>query len=57
MGTAQTIFEEVVRGGTTGSDATGSYVTASDVSHVTGTGPDRKWSCAHAQSVHFVLLL
>ena len=37
MGTAQAIFAEVLYGG-----ATGSHVTRSDVSHVTGSGPDRK---------------
>jgi len=33
-------------------------LTGSDVSHVTGRGPDRnrKWSRAHAEPVHFVLL-
>jgi hypothetical protein len=36
MGTAQVVFEEVERGG-----ATGSHVTGSDVSHVTGSGPDQ----------------
>jgi len=39
MGTAQVGFEVVVRGG----GANGSHVTGSDVSHVTGSGPDRKW--------------
>ena len=37
MGTAQLSFAEVERGG-----ATWSHVTGSDVSHVTGSGPDRK---------------
>ena len=40
MDTAQTIFEEVVRGGATGRNVTGrdfSHVTGSDVSHVTGS--------------------
>ena len=39
MGTAETIFEEVVRGG-----ATGSHVTGSDVSHGSHvTGRDRNY--------------
>jgi len=37
MGTDKLLFAKVVRGG-----ATGSHVTGSDVSHVTGSGPDRK---------------
>ena len=38
MGTAHVVFEEVERGG-----ATGSHVTGSDVSHVTGSDPVRKY--------------
>ena len=40
MGTAQVAFVEVVRGGATGSHVTGNHVTGSDVSHVTGSGPE-----------------
>ena len=47
MGTAQVVFEEVERGGATGSHVTGSdvsHVTGSDVTgcHVTGRDPDWK---------------
>ena len=48
MGTAQVVFEGVVRGG----GATGSRVTGSDVSHVTGSGPDRKRPCPEVCSAH-----
>ena len=37
MNTAQLVFEDMVRGGATGSD-----VTVSNISHVTGSGLDRK---------------
>ena len=37
MDTAQLVFADVVRGGATGSD-----VTVSDISHVTGSDRDRK---------------
>ena len=51
MDTAQTIFEEMVRGGATGRNVTGcdvSHLTGSDVRHVTGShvsgvGPDRNY--------------
>ena len=42
MDTAQTIFEEVVRGGATGRNVTGSDVSHVTGNHVSGDGPDRK---------------
>ena len=40
MGTAQVAFVVVLCVGATGSHVTGNHVTGSDVSHVTGSGPE-----------------